>query len=244
MSKKSTMLEHLLELRNRLMLVTLTFVAAFIAAYIFKTEIYTFLVQPLADAYEGEQRRMIFTGLTEAFFTYINLSFFAAFVITFPLMSSQLYLFLSPGLYKKEKGFLFPFVFAAPILFLVGAAFVYLFIMPLALEFFISFESSAAESQMPIQLEAKVSEYLSFVTHMIIGFGLAFQLPIVLIMLAKTGLMKVEFLQRNRRFAVVIILICAAILTPPDVISQMGLAAVLIALYELSILAIKRPKNA
>lgn len=244
MIEKSSILEHLLELRNRLMWVVAVFVVAFVVAYIFKLDIYSFLVQPLADSYEGDERRMIFTGLTEAFFTYINLSFFAAFIISFPFIAFQAYQFLAPGLYKNEKALLYPFVFISPILFLLGAAFVYYFIMPLALKFFISFESGAGETDLPIQLEAKVSEYLSFVTHMIIGFGLAFQLPVILLLLAKVGLIKLDFLERNRKIAVVIILIAAAILTPPDVISQTGLAVVLYGLYELSILGIKRLKNA
>lgn len=241
---KSTIFEHLLELRNRLMWASLVFVLAFCVAYFFKTEIYSFLVEPLAEAYHGEQRRMIFTGLTEAFFTYIQLALFAAFIVSFPFIAAQIYLFLAPGLYKRERKFMFPFIFISPILFISGAAFVYYFIMPLALEFFISFESPASSSQLPIELEARVSEYLSFVQHLIIGFGLAFQLPIILILLAQTGLLKVEYLQKNRRYAVVIIFIASAILTPPDVISQMGLAAMLMALYELSIFAIKRLKNA
>ena len=183
---------------------------------------------------------MIFTGLTEAFFTYVSMSIFAAFLLTFPFMAAQFYQFLAPGLYKKEKGFLFPFVFIAPILFFLGAALVYLFIMPLALEFFLSFETPAGEADLAIELEAKISEYLSFVMHLIIGFGLAFQLPIILVLLAKVGLLKVEFLKRNRRIAAIIILISAAILTPPDIISQAGLAVVLYGLYELSIIAIRR----
>ncbi len=237
---KSTILEHLIELRNRLMRVVLVFVAAFVLAYVFKSEIYAFLVQPLADAHGGDERRMIFTGLTEAFFTYVSMSIFAAFLLTFPFMAAQFYQFLAPGLYKKEKGFLFPFVFIAPILFFLGAALVYLFIMPLALEFFLSFETPAGEADLAIELEAKISEYLSFVMHLIIGFGLAFQLPIILVLLAKVGLLKVEFLKRNRRIAAIIILISAAILTPPDIISQAGLAVVLYGLYELSIIAIRR----
>lgn len=245
---KSTIFEHLLELRNRVMWSSLVLVATFALAYVFRLEIYSFLVEPLAQAYHGEshgeQRRMIFTGLTEAFFTYIKLALFAAVIVSFPFLAAQLYLFLAPGLYKRERKFMFPFIFLAPILFWLGAAFVYYFIMPLALEFFLSFESPASQSQLPIELEAKVSEYLSFVMHMIIGFGLAFQLPIILLLLAKTGLMKVEYLQRNRKIAVVIIFIASAILTPPDVISQTGLAVMLMALYELSIFMIKRIKNA
>jgi len=237
---KSTIFEHLLELRNRVMWSALVFTLVFCVAYYFNTEIYSFLVEPLAAAYHGEERRMIFTGLSEAFFTYVQLAVFAAFVISFPFIAAQLYLFLAPGLYKRERKFLFPFIFISPILFWLGAAFVYYFIMPLALEFFISFESPAnSSSNIPIELEARVSEYLSFVQHMIIGFGLAFQLPIILMLLAQAGILKVEYLQKNRRYAVVIIFIVAAILTPPDVISQTGLAVMLMALYELSIFAIK-----
>lgn len=241
--QQSTIFEHLLELRTRLVRASIWFVLAFVITYAFKTDVYAFLVQPLAEAQasqsEGEAHRMIYTSMGEAFFTYIKMSMFAAFVLAFPMISAQIYLFIAPGLYKREKRFLLPFVAVAPILFFAGAAFVYYFIMPLAMEFFLSFESSGEGAEVPIELEAKVSEYLSFVMHMVIGFGLAFQLPIILMLLAKTGLMKVEYLQRNRRIAVVVIFVVAAILTPPDVISQTGLAVMLMALYELSIIGIK-----
>lgn len=239
LENKSTIFSHLNELRQRLCYAAICFVVTFAFAYVFKEKIYGFLVEPLAEQYTGEDRRMIFTGLTEAFFTYVNMSMFAAFVVSFPFFAIQLYLFLAPGLYKKEKRFLFPFVFVSPMLFLAGGAFVFYFIMPLALEFFVSFEVPATQAQLAIQLEAKVSEYLSFVMQMVVGFGLAFQLPIVLMLLAQTGLLKVEYLQRNRRYAIVIIFVVAAILTPPDVISQTGLALMLMLLYEISILAIK-----
>jgi len=241
---KSSIFEHLIELRTRLMWSALVFVTTFAVAYIFKNEIYSFLVEPLAAAYHGEERRMIFTGLTEAFFTYIKLGMFAAFIVSFPFIAAQLYIFLAPGLYKKERKMLMPFIIISPILFWLGAAFVYYLIMPLAMEFFLSFESPATQSKLPIELEARVSEYLSFVMQMIIGFGLAFQLPVILILLGKIGVLKVEYLQRNRRFAVLIIFVAAAILTPPDVISQTGLAVMLMALYELSIFFIKRINNA
>jgi sec-independent protein translocase protein TatC len=163
-----------------------------------------------------------------------------AFFVSFPVVGIQLYLFLAPGLYQREKKFLIPFLAACPILFFLGAAFVYYFIMPLAWEFFLSFETSQ------IELQAKVSEYLALVMHLILGFGISFQMPIVLILLAKIGILQPEVLTKNRKYAFVIIIIVAAILTPPDVISQLGLASVLYALYEISIVGCRmvlKPKE-
>lgn len=237
--EKSSILEHLLELRNRLIKSVLFFLVAFVVAYVFAEEIYAFLVQPLADLTHGEGRRMIFTGLAEGFFTYIKLALFAGFILAFPFLAAQGYMFLAPGLYKNERGFLIPFLVLAPALFACGAAIVYYYIMPLAWAFFLQFETVGVDGSLPIQMEARISEYLSLVMHLIIGFGLAFQLPIILLLLAKTGVIDAEFLAKRRKYAVVIIIIMAAILTPPDVISQLGLAGILYALYEISILAIK-----
>ncbi|PIR31938.1 MAG: twin-arginine translocase subunit TatC [Alphaproteobacteria bacterium CG11_big_fil_rev_8_21_14_0_20_44_7] len=235
MANKSTIFEHLVELRARLVKSLIFFFAAFIISYYFAEEIYSFLVKPLAEAVGDNERRMIYTGLTEAFFTYVKLALFAAFFFSFPLIGGQLYLFLAPGLYKKERKLLLPILLAAPILFFLGGAVVYYFIMPLAWEFFLSFESLGGNS-LPIQMEAKVSEYLSLVMHLIIGFGLAFQLPIILMLLVKSGAISIDYLKKQRRIAIVIIVIAAAILTPPDIISQIGLAVILYALYELSII--------
>lgn len=229
---KISIVDHLEELRRRLIKTFLFFVVVLCIAYFYADDIYQILVEPLAKASHGEERKMIYTSLTEAFFTYLSLALFAAFFITFPFIAIQLYKFLAPGLYRREKQALLPFLIAAPILFMFGAMMVYFIVMPLAWEFFLSFESNTG---VPIKLEAKVDQYLSLVMHLIIGFGIAFQLPIVLTLLAKIGVVTVEGLKRNRRYALVIIVIVAAFLTPPDVISQLALSAALYTLYEVSI---------
>jgi sec-independent protein translocase protein TatC len=229
----SPLLAHIHELKRRLIYSIGFFIGAFAVSYYFSEEIYYFLIAPLTSANEGIQHSMIYTNLTEAFFTYMKLALFVAFFFSFPIIAIQVYLFLAPGLYKKEKKFLIPFLSASPVLFFLGAAFVYYFIIPLAWEFFLSFETS------DIQLQAKVSEYLGLVMHLILGFGISFQMPIIMILLAKIGVLKPEVLTKNRKYAFVIIIIIAAILTPPDVISQLGLASVLYALYEISIIGVR-----
>lgn len=206
----------------------------------FAEHIYHFLVQPLADAYDSHHlqgRRLIFTGLTEAFFTYMKVAFYAALFITFPMFAIQLYIFLAPGLYKKERRLLFPFLIASPLLFIAGCAFVYYWIFPMAWHFFISFESSPTmASSFPIQLEARISEYFSLVMQLMFAFGLSFQLPIVLVFMAKAGIITPATLAKKRKYAIILFLIIGAILTPPDVLSQIGLASALLLLYEISIL--------
>lgn len=234
--KKAPLAEHLLELRNRLLYAMGGLLIAFIVSYMFAEDIYGYLVRPLAEAYEGETgRRLIYTGLTEAFFTYIKVAFYTALFVSFPIIAMQIYIFLAPGLYKKEKRVLLPFLVGAPILFVAGGAMVYYFIFPMAWQFFLSFESNVAGA-LPIQLEARVSEYLGLVIHLIFAFGIAFQLPIVLTLLAKVGLVTPESLASKRKYAIVGIVICAAVITPPDVISQIGLALPLYLLYEFSII--------
>jgi sec-independent protein translocase protein TatC len=179
---------------------------------------------------------MIFTALYEAFFTYLKVAFFGAIFFSFPIWATQLWLFIAPGLYRSEKRTIMPFLIASPILFLLGAALAYYFIFPLAWHFFISFETPAGAGTVPIQLEAKVSEYLSLVMHMILAFGLAFQMPVGLVLLCKVGILNVQSLRKGRRYAIVGMFVVAAIITPPDVISQVGLAVPLILLYEISIL--------
>lgn len=235
LDKKQSFIEHFCELRNRLLFSAIFFFASFIICYYYSANIYKFLADPLLNVYNNEMgRRLIYTNLAEAFFTYMKVAFFAAFFISFPVIASQIYLFIAPGLYKHEKKAIIPFLIMAPILFILGAALVYYYIFPLAWSFFISFENF--DPELPIHLEAKVSEYLSLVMHLIIAFGMAFQLPIILMLLAKTGLIDYKMLIKKRRIAIVIIFIFAAILTPPDIISQIGLALPLIILYELSII--------
>jgi sec-independent protein translocase protein TatC len=236
-----TLQEHLAELRTRLMFSFVVFTVAFCICYYFAKDIYAFLVEPLAHIYENQSgRKLIYTGLTEAFFTYISVAFYAALFISFPFIASQIYIFLAPGLYKRERKMLLPFLVATPVLFLMGGALVYYFIIPAAWTFFVSFESIGATGDLPIQLEAKVSEYLSLVMSLIMAFGMAFQMPILLGLLAKVGLISSTALIKKRRYAIVLIFLIAAFITPPDVISQIGLALPMMLLYECSIFLCKR----
>jgi len=232
---------HLIELRSRLVKSFIFLLLLFILSYIFSAEIYRFLVQPYADAVLAEnlQRRLIFTALHEAFLTYIKVAFFAAFFISSPFFLIQLWKFIAPGLYKNEKRALLPYLVATPILFILGSFIVYYLIMPLAIKFFLGFETVAEPGVIAIQLEAKVNEYLSLVMRLIFAFGISFQLPVILSLLARIGIIDSKYLQQRRKYFVVIIFAIAAILTPPDPITQIGLALPLLLLYELSIFTVK-----
>ena len=236
--KPMPLLDHLIELRRRMLWSAAAFIVAFGVSYYFSAAIYGFLAQPLVDILQhqsGTPRRLIFTQLYEVFFTYIKVAFFGAAFISFPMISTQLWLFVAPGLYKSEKKAFLPFLAATPILFVLGAALAYYFVFPFAWKFFISFESPAG-SAVPIQLEAKVSEYLDLVMKLIFAFGITFELPVALTLLAKVGIVSAKSLKRYRRYAYVGMFVVAAILAPPDIITQTGLALPLILLYEISIL--------
>jgi len=238
--KPMPLMEHLKELRTRLLWSVGAFAIAFAVCYYFSAQVYGFLAQPLADILHeqgGGERRMIFTALYEAFFTYLKVAFFGAVFFSFPMWATQLWLFVAPGLYRSEKKAIYPFLIASPFLFLLGAALAYYFIFPLAWRFFITFETPPGSGELPIQLEAKVSEYLSLVMQMILAFGIAFQLPVLLTLLCKVGILDVATLKKGRRYAIVGMFVVAAVLTPPDIISQVGLAVPLILLYEISIIA-------
>jgi sec-independent protein translocase protein TatC len=239
--KKSTVSEHLIELRSRLLKSIIFLIITFIICYIFSDKIYNFLVDPYAQAVKGDgnNRRLIFTALHETFLTYLKLAFFAAFFFSCPLILMQIWKFVAPGLYKDEKLALLPFLIATPVLFLLGGMLVYYLIMPLAIKFFLSFETAAINGSLPIQLEAKVNEYLSLVMRLILAFGISFQLPVFLTLLAKVGFITSEYLKTRRKYVVIIIFSMAAILTPPDPITQIGLALPLLLLYEISIFTVK-----
>lgn len=232
----SPLLAHAIEFRKRLIISLLAIVAGFVVSYIFAEDIYGFLVRPLAEATHGSDHRMIYTGLTEAFITYIRLALWGGTILAFPVIASQIWAFIAPGLYREEKRAFLPFLIATPILFIAGAAMAYYFVFPMAWKFFLSFEVSGGNGMLPIQMEARVSEYLSLAMTIIFAFGLAFELPVLLILLARAGFVTSQMLSHFRRYAIVLIFAVAAILTPPDVFSQIALALPMMLLYEISIL--------
>ena len=237
---KMPLLDHLIELRQRMLYSVLALFGAFFVCFFFAQPIYDFLVQPLADILiergtPEQQRRMIFTDLTEVFFTHIKVAFFTAAFVSCPIFLSQVWLFMAPGLYKHEKSAFAPFLIASPILFFIGGALVYFLIMPMAWSFFLSFETLGGDSTLPVQLEAKVNEYLSLVMKLIFAFGLCFQLPVIMTLLARVELATSEGMAAKRKYAIVGVFIVAAIFTPPDPLSQISLAVPIILLYEISI---------
>ena len=239
-SSKMPLIEHLIELRNRLLWSIGALVVGFVLCYLVAEEMYRFLVQPLADLMEGQPgRRMIYTALHEAFFTQLKVAFFGSVCLTFPIVAGQLWAFIAPGLYKKERRAFLPFLLATPILFVMGAALVYYLIFPLAWQFFMSFETAGAEGTLAIVMEPKVNEYLSLVMKLIFAFGLSFQLPVVLMLMARAGMVTSKGLAEKRKYAVVLTFATAALLTPPDIISQIGLGIPILLLYEISILGTK-----
>ncbi len=238
---KSSFIEHLTELRSRLVRSVIYLFIFFVICYFFAENIYAFLVQPYAEAVKDDDinRRLIFTALHETFITYLKVAFFAAIFITSPIILTQVWKFVAPGLYKNEKKALLPYLVATPILFLLGGMLVYYLVMPLAIKFFLSFETTSQINTLPIQLEAKVNEYLSLIMRLIFAFGISFQLPVLLSLLARIGFIDSLYLKKRRKYVIVIIFIVAAILTPPDPITQIGLGIPLLILYELSILSVK-----
>ena len=238
--KDGGFISHLTELRQRLINSLIFLALLFVICYFFSEYIYGFLVEPYAEAVKDDDidRRLIFTALQETFLTYLKVSFFAAFFITSPFLLIQIWKFIAPGLYKHEKTAILPYLFLTPVLFIIGGMLVYYLIMPLAIKFFLSFESAGLSTNLPIQLEAKVNEYLSLVMKLIFAFGISFQLPVVLSLLARIGFIDAKFLKQRRKYVVVIIFAAAALLTPPDPITQIGLAVPLLILYELSIFSV------
>lgn len=232
------LMAHLIELRRRLLHSAIVFLLATGACYFFAANIYGFLTQPLAAAHNGGgAHRLIYTNLTEAFVTYLKVALFAGGVLTVPFILWQIWSFMAPGLYPAERKAVLPFFLCAPILFVLGGLLAFYGVIPAAWDFFVSFETPPqAGNSLPIVLEARVADYLSLTTTMIFAFGLAFQLPIVLGLLGKLGVVKARTLARGRKWAVVAILVFAAVITPtPDMVSQTALAIPLYFLFEMSI---------
>ncbi len=241
MTNPNSFTSHFVELRSRLIKSIVFVIVIFIISYTFAEQIYNFLVEPYADAVKNDpnSRRLIFTALHETFITYLKVAFFAAIFLGSPVILIQIYKFIAPGLYKNEKKAILPYLIFTPVLFLFGGLLVYYLVMPLAIKFFLSFETIGSSTTLPIQLEAKVNEYLSLIMRLIFAFGISFQLPILLNLLARIGVVNSNYLRKTRRYVIVIIFTVAAILTPPDPITQIGLAIPLLLLYELSIITVK-----
>ncbi|HEX3673941.1 MAG TPA: twin-arginine translocase subunit TatC [Rhizomicrobium sp.] len=233
---KAPLMEHLIELRKRLVWSLITFALCFFVCFFFAKPIYAFLTEPLAKALAGQPNaHLIYTALYETFFTYVKVGMFAGLCLAFPIIAGQLWLFVAPGLYRNERRAFLPFLLATPVLFIIGGSFVFYVMLPFAIKFFVSYQTAGGNGTLGIQLQAKVSEYLDFVTTLIFAFGLTFQLPVLLSLLGRVGIITSAQLRSVRRYAILGIVALAAVVTPPDMFSMMSLMVPLIFLYEVSI---------
>jgi len=240
--KPQPLIEHLVELRTRLMWSLGAFFVAFIGCFFFAKDLFNLLVVPykwavIWSGLDVTKSELIYTAPQEFFFTQVKVAMFGAVVIAFPVIASQLYKFVAPGLYKNERSAFIPFLIASPILFLLGGALVYFFFTPMVMWFFLSMQQAPEDGEMAISLLPRVSEYLSLIMTLVLSFGLVFQLPVVTTLLARVGLLTSQWLREKRKFAIVIAFVVAAVLTPPDPLSQIGLALPTILLYEIAIYA-------
>ena len=238
--KPQPLIEHLMELRTRLIWSLGAFFVAFIACFAVAKHLFNLLVIPYKWAViwaglDVAKSSLIYTAPQEFFFTQIKVAMFGAMVISFPVIASQLYKFVAPGLYKNERAAFLPFLIASPILFLIGAALVYFFFTPMVMWFFLAMQQLPVDGEVAISLMPKVSEYLSLIMTLVLSFGLVFQLPVVTTLLARVGILTSDWLREKRKFAIVMAFVVAAVLTPPDPMSQIGLALPAIILYEISI---------
>jgi len=241
-SSNAPLIEHLTELRSRLILSVLAFLICMVCVFPFSKYIFNFLAMPITEllAVQNQANDLIFTGLQQGFMVNIKISFFGGFIVSFPFIGFQIWRFIAPGLYKKEKLAFLPFLIASPLLLIIGAAFAYYIVLPLAFNFFLSFQNTTdLNNLVGIKYLGTINEYLSLTMRFILAFGICFQLPVLLTLMGKAGLVSSAALIRVRKYAIVSILIIAAIVTPPDVITQIILFSVVYSLYEISILLVK-----
>jgi sec-independent protein translocase protein TatC len=236
-STRAPLIEHLIELRSRLIKAVIAFFLMFIISFYFAKDIYNLLVIPFEHA-AGPDAKLIYTAPQEFFFTQIKVAMFTAAFAACPVIFSQMYAFVAPGLYKHERMAFAPYLVATPLFFAAGAMLVYFIVTPNLLHFFLAMQQSKEPGRAQIELLPRVSEYLSLIMTLIFAFGVTFQLPVVLTLLGRIGIIDSAFLKAKRRFAIVIVFVVAAVLTPPDVFSQFALAIPALLLYELSILSV------